>query len=155
MQTAPLDIEGLAGPVVITSNAFTGRSSVTVGGRPVKGTRRGAYALPTADGRTVDAKVRTGLFDPYPSIDIAGVKHRTGPALPAVLRVLMVLPLALILGGLIGGAAGVSGVLLNMGIARSSQPTAVKAVLMIVVLAVAALVWLLLSAAFQTAVNGT
>jgi len=155
MQTGPVDIDGLAGPVVITSNAFTGRSSVTVGGQPVKGTRRGDYAFPSADGRTVDAKVRTGLFDPYPSLKIAGAVHRTGPPLPAVLRILMVLPLALILGGLIGGAVGAAGLLLNLAIGRSSQSTAVKAVLMIVVLAVAALVWLLLAAALQTAVTGT
>jgi hypothetical protein len=155
MQTRPLDIEGLSGPLVITSNAFTGRSTVTVGGQPVKGSRRGEYALPTTDGRTVDARVRAGLFDPYPSLNIAGVSHRTGPPLPAALKVLIVLPLALILGGLIGGAAGAAGVLVNMAVGRSSQSTAVKAVLMVVVLAAAALVWLLLSAAFQTAVTGT
>src|SRR4051794_36151972 len=55
MRTEPMVVEGLAGPVVLDVNAFTGKHSVTVGVQQVRGTRRGNYTLPTLDGRTVPA----------------------------------------------------------------------------------------------------
>lgn len=149
MRTEPVNIAGLAGPVVVTVNAVTGRHSVTVGGRPATGTGRGSYTLPTTDGRTVAAKVRSSLLDPYPTLEIAGVKYRTGPSVPVVLRVLALLPLVLVLGGLIGGAIGALGVAANLGIARWSQSNAVKSVLMIVVLVVAVMTFAVVATAFQ------
>lgn len=156
MRTEPVNIEGLAGPVVVTVNSFSGRHSIAVGGRPVKGTRRGRYTLPTADGGTVEGKLRSTLLDPYPTIEIAGVKHRTGPSTSLALRVLGLLPLLLVgVGGLIGGAIGGVGVIVNLGIVRGSQSTAVKALLMIVVLVFAVVAWAMLAAAIQTAVTSS
>jgi hypothetical protein len=150
MRTEPVNIAGLAGPVVVTVNAVTGKHSVTVGGRPATGgTRRGDYGLPTTDGRTVAAKVRSSLLDPYPTIEIAGVKYRTGPSVPVALRVLALLPLVLVLGGLIGGVIGALGIATNLGIARWSQSNAVKAVLMIVVLVIAVVLFAVVAAALQ------
>jgi hypothetical protein len=154
MRTGPLQIEGLAGPVVITSNSFTGRQSITVGGQPVPGSRLHGYKLPTADGRTVDARLRTSLYEPYPSLKIGDVTIRTGPPVPIVLRMLALLPFGLIIGGLIGALAGAAGILANMAIARSSRTTAAKAVLMVMVLAAGVVVWLSLASAFQVAVGG-
>jgi hypothetical protein len=127
-------VEGLAGPVVIDVNAFTGKHSVTVGVDQVRGSRRGKYTLPTLDGRMVDAKLHSSLLDPHPSLEIAGVRYRTGPALPLALRVLVVLPLVLLIGGLIGGLIGALGVFANLGIVRGQQSTAVKSLLMVGVL---------------------
>ena len=76
MQTEPLMIDGVAGPVVLTVNAFTGKHSVTVGGYPASGTRRGIYTLPTADGRTVAARLRSSLLDPHPSLEIGRASCR-------------------------------------------------------------------------------
>ena len=137
MITEPLHIPGLAGPVVATMNSFTGKHSITVGGRPASGTRRGMYTLPTADGRMVEARLRGSLLDPYPSIEIAGVKHRTGPVVPLALRVVGLLPAVLLVGGLIGGLIGGGGIVVNLAILRSSLHGAVKAVLMLGVLVVA------------------
>jgi hypothetical protein len=147
MQTEPMMIDGVAGPVVLTVNAFTGKHSVTVGGYPASGTRRGIYTLPTADGRTVAAKLRSNLLDPHPTLEIAGVKHRSAPSLPIALRVLVVLPLALLLGGLIGGAIGGLGVGINLGIARGQLSTAVKSLLMILVLLVTVVTFAVVAAA--------
>jgi hypothetical protein len=154
MRTEPLNIEGLAGPAVITLHPFTGRHSIMVGGRPATGTRRGRYSLPTADGRTVDARLRAGLFDPHPSLQIAGVTYRTGPPVPRLLQVLALAPIVLVgLGGLLGGLIGGGGVVANMGIARSPQSTARKTVLMIVVLVAAVVVWMLVAGALLAAID--
>ncbi|NEA36217.1 hypothetical protein [Streptomyces sp. SID13031] len=147
MRTEPMVVEGLAGPVVLAVNAFTGKHSVTVGGYQVSGTRRGNYTLPTADGRTVAAKLHSSLLDPHPSIEIAGVRYRTGPSLPVAVRVLVVLPLVLLVGGLIGGLIGAIGVGANLGIARGQQSTAVKSLLMIGVLILTVVVFVVLAAA--------
>jgi hypothetical protein len=149
MRTEPMVIDGVAGPVVLAVNAFTGRHSVTVGGHPVSGTRRGIYTLPTADGRTVAAKLRSSLLEPHPSIEIDGVRHRSGPSLPLALRVLVVLPLVLLLGGLIGGLIGGLGVVLNLGIARGRQSTAVKSLLVIMVLILTVVIFAIVAAAIS------
>jgi hypothetical protein len=153
VRTEPVNIQGLAGPVVVTVNSFFGRRSIAVGGRPVEGTRRGSYTLPTAGGGTVEGKLRSTLLDPYPTIEIAGVKHRTGPSTSLALRVLGLLPLVLVaVGGLVGGAIGAVGVIVNLGIVRGSQPKAFKALLMIVVLVLAVVAWVIVAAAIRTAV---
>lgn len=134
MYTEPVTIEGVAGPVVVNSNAMTGKNTLTVGGAPVPGGRRGRFELPAVGGGTVPAKVRTNLMDPYPTIEVAGVKHRTGPASPLVLKILGLLPFGLIAGGLVGALLGFAAVTTNLAVTRTDQPTVVKAVLMIVVL---------------------
>ena len=73
-------------------SSLTGKHSMTGGGQPAAGNRRGHYNLPTDDGRTVGARLRVSLLDPYPTIEIAGVKHRTGPGLPVALRILGAAP---------------------------------------------------------------
>jgi hypothetical protein len=149
MRTEPMMIDRVAGPVVITVNAFTGKHSVTVGGQPASGTRRGAYTLPTTDGQTVAAKLRSSLIEPHPSLEIAGVTHRSGPSLPIALRVLVVIPLVLLLGGLIGGVIGALGVGVNLGIARGRQSTAIKSLLMIMILVLAVVTFALVAAAIR------
>jgi hypothetical protein len=151
MRTKPLIIDGLAGPLVITRNELTGKYSITVGGQQVPGTGQREYNLPTTDGHTVAATVaRPKLFDPYPTIEIAGVAHRTGPRIPTILAVLALVPLALVgLGGLIGGLIGGLGAVVNLRIARGGQSTAVKAILMVMVLVVATLTWISVATAAQ------
>jgi hypothetical protein len=149
MRTEPMTIDGLAGPVVITVNSFTGKHSVTVGGHPASGTRRGIYTLPTVDGRTATAKLRSSLLEPHPSLEIAGVRHRSGPALPLALRVLALLPAVLVIGGVIGGLIGALGILGNLAIARGQQSTVVKALLMIGILVVAIVAFSLVAAAIS------
>jgi hypothetical protein len=149
MRTEPMMIDGLAGPVVISVNAFTGKHSVTVGGQPASGTRRGSYTLPTVDGRAVPAKLRSNLLEPHPTLEIAGVTHRSGPALPLALRVLVLLPAVLVIGGLIGGVIGALGIGINLGIARGRQSTVVKSLLMIGILVLAVVAFALVAAAIS------
>lgn len=153
MRTEPLEIAGLAGPVVVTMNVVTGKNSVTVGGYDAQGTRRGHYQLPTVDGRTVAARVRSSLLDPYPTIEISGVRHRTGPSLPVALRLLALLPLVLVFGGAIGGGIGALAVVVNLAIGRTKASAAGRAGLMIGVLAAAVVLWAVVALAVQMAIQ--
>jgi hypothetical protein len=148
-----VSIPGIAGPVAVDIKLFIGRHLVTVGGKPAARVGRNTYVLPGSNGGLVDAKLRSGLFDPYPMLEIDGVKHRTGPSLPAVLRVLVVLPLALLAGGALGGLIGATGLAGNMVIARTGQSAMLKAALMLAVTAAAAVVWLGLATAFSAAIG--
>lgn len=136
MRTEPIHINGLAGPVVVATQTL-GAARIMVGESNATRTRRNRYLLPAVDGTLVDAKLSGGMFDPWPSIEIAGVKHRTGPPVPVLLQILIALPFVLVLGlrgGLIGGVIGGVALVTNMTIARGRQSTPVKALLMLCVL---------------------
>jgi hypothetical protein len=154
MRTEPLAIQGLAGPVVLTSGFLSNKYSVTVGGLPATHIGRGRYSLPAAGGGTVEATVRSGFADPYPTLEINGVKHRSGPPVPLALRVLALVPIALIgFGGLLGGLIGGLGVMANLAVASQPRSAVVKALLMLGVLVVAVVVWIVVAAAIGLAVR--
>jgi hypothetical protein len=135
-------IPGLAGPVVVASSFWSNRFTITAGGTPVERVGRKRYALPTTGSGTVDATVSGGFLDAYPTLTINGVKHRTGPPVPIVLRAVAVFPFALVfLGGLLGGLFGAIGWWANMAILRLGLPSAVKALLMLVVLVATFVTW--------------
>jgi hypothetical protein len=65
--------------------------------------------------------------------------------------VLSLVPLALIgLGGLIGGAVGGAGTWVNLKVARSALHPAVKALVMIMVIGAAYVVWLIVAIAVRS-----
>ncbi len=155
MRTEPLTIWGLAGPVMLESGFLASRVNITVGGHPATRVRRNTYALPAVNGGMVEARVSGGFLDAYPTLEINGVKHRTGPAVPVLLRILALVPIFLIgVGGALGGVIGAVGVALNMAIARLVLPSAVKALLMAGVLIVAAVTWYAAARALLGAMNG-
>jgi hypothetical protein len=119
-----------------------------VGDQLAPSTGKRTYALPTADGGTVEGKVsRTTLFNPFPALEVGGVKHPTGPEVPVALRVLMVAPILLLaLGGLVGAVVAIGAIVVNFTIARSAHVTAVKALLMALSLAVAIASWAVVAA---------
>lgn len=152
MRTEPLTVASLAGPVVVESRFLSEKYSIVVGGQLGKRTGRGNYVLPAAGGGTIDARLRGGLLNAYPTLEVNGVKHRTGPATPLALRILGLLPIALIgVGGIIGGLIGGVSVAVNMAITRLDKSTAVKTLLMIGVLAIAGIAWVLVAAALTAA----
>jgi len=142
MRTGPITIDGIAGPILVDSNFWNGKQVVTVGGVQIKSSGRKWFSLPTADGAAVEARVTSSLISPFPTIDVAGVKHAMGPALPTVLKVLILLPVVLLVGGLLGGLIGALAVVANARISVWTTSTAVKAFAMIGVLIVAALLWM-------------
>jgi hypothetical protein len=154
VRTEPLMIPGLVGPVVLESSFFSSHYTITAGGYPAQRLGQKRYALPTAGSGTVEATVSGGFFDAYPTLTINGVKHRTGPAVPVVLRILAVVPFAIVFtGGLIGGLIGGIGWAVNMAILRLSLSSIVKAVLMLAVLVATALAWAEVAAGLALTVN--
>ncbi len=100
--------------------------------------------MPAAGGGAVEATVRSAFADPYPTVEVNGVRHRTGPSVPAVLRVMTLLPILLMVavGGALGGLIGALGFVVNVGaVTRIQTPTAVKALIMVGVSAVAIVLW--------------
>lgn len=147
MQTSELSLDRVAGPVAVRTGFWSGRSTVTVAGQPVPRGPGGVFELPSTDGGTVSARVRTGAFQTYPTLIVDGVRHPTGPATPVWLRVLAVLPLILlIIGGLLGGIVGVAGVLANLALLRREGSDAVRAAAVVGITIGCALVWVLLAA---------
>ncbi|WP_433532682.1 hypothetical protein ACQPYA_12010 [Micromonospora sp. CA-263727] len=153
MNTEAISIDGVAGPVVVTTNAFWGRPVVTVAGVPAPRTGSRRYALPAVAGGTVDATVRSALADPYPTVEVNGVQHRTGPPVPAVLRVLAPLPILLVVvGGAVGGLIGALGFMANLAVARTPASSVVKALSMVGVGVAASVAWLAIAVAVLSAV---
>jgi hypothetical protein len=154
VKTEPVSIDGVAGPIVVTTNAFWGRPAVTVGGVPAPRTGKRQYALPAAAGGAVEATVRSAFADPYPTVEVNGAQHRTGPSVPVVLRVLAPLPILLVaVGGALGGLIGALGFVANLAVARTRAPSVVKALIMVGVSVVAYVVWLAIAVAVHGAVS--
>jgi hypothetical protein len=149
VKSEPLTIDGVAGPIVVTTPTLWGKPSIMVGGQPAARTGSRRYILPATAGGTVDAALRTGFADPYPSVEVNGVRHRTGPKVSVVLRALTLLPILLVAGGALGGLIGALGVVTNMAVARTQISSVAKAPIMIGVVAVALLVWLAVVAAIS------
>ena len=154
MNTEPISIDGVAGPIVVTTNALWGRPAVTVGAVPAPRTGKRQYALPAVTGGTVEATVRSAFADPYPIVEVNGVQHRTGPSVPGALRVLAPLPILLIaVGGALGGLIGALGFVANLAVARTRTSSVVKALIMVGVSVIAYFVWLVIAVAVRGAVS--
>lgn len=154
VKTEPIAIHGVAGPVVVSTNALWGVPAVTVGGQPAPRMGKRQYALPAAGGGTLPATVRSRLTDPYPTVEVNGIRHRTGPNVPVGLQVIALLPIALVsIGGILGGLIGALGVTANLAVARTRLPSAGKALIMIGITAVAVLVLLVIAAAVSGAIT--
>ncbi|WP_327035523.1 hypothetical protein [Micromonospora ureilytica] len=151
MKTEPLNVAGVAGPIVVTTKEFFGHPAVTVGGVPAPRTGK-RFALPMVDGGVVQATLRSTIADPYPTLEIDGVKHRTGPAMPIFLRILVLLPILLFtVGGILGAMVGVLGVWANLAVAHTRMTTAVKALAMVGVGIGIVIVWLVIAVALNAA----
>jgi hypothetical protein len=152
--TDPISIAGVAGPVVVDTSPFLGLRAVRVGGLPAQRIGRGTYALPSLSGGAIHARVRASFADPYPTVEVNGVRHRTGPVVPLALRVLALLPIALVaIGGLLGGVVGALASVANVAVARTPIPAIVKALIMLVVGVVAFVVLVLLATALRIAIS--
>jgi len=154
VNTEPITIDGVAGPVVVSTNMFWGHPVVTVAGQPATRAAKRQYDLPASAGGTVPATLRTGVADPYPTVEVNGVRHRTGPKVPMVLQILALLPIALVaIGGLLGGLLGALAFAVNVLVARTRLHAALKALLMLVIGAVAFVILLVIAGAVRAATS--
>jgi hypothetical protein len=148
VRTEPLSIPGLASPVVVESSFLTSRYTITAAGQPAMRIGRKTYAVPASGPGTVETTISGGFFDAYPTLEVNGVKHRTGPQVPMILRILAPVPILLLtVGGALGGLIGALGWMLNIAVLRTALASAVKALLMLVILAAAAVAWYVVASA--------
>jgi hypothetical protein len=139
---------------VVTRKEFWGGTAVTVGGLPAPRTGKRLYALPATNGGVTEAYMPRTFIDPYPTVEIDGIPHRTGPTVPVVLRVLTVLPILLVaVGGGLGGLLGVLSIVGNLAVTRTRIPPVVKALAMVGVGVVAYVVWYVIATAVRGATS--
>lgn len=159
VQTEPVAVDGVAGPVAVTVNEAWKKPQITVSGQPAPFLGGQQYALPAADGSTIRATLRRQIASPYPTLEVRGVRYRTGPKTPVVVLVLMVLSILLMLpvrmvrptllgliGSVPGGIVGVLGLAVNIAVARTEMSAVGKSCLMIgVAVAVAAVSYVIMA----------
>ncbi len=120
----PILVDGVTGPVTVTTNVFGGDVRLFVHGRPVpqEVVIVPEFRLPLAAGGTAAARVHLGPADPCPSIEVGGRRYRSEPRPSVLLRVLALLPLVLALGGLVGVLLGVLALVANVALVRAQLP---------------------------------
>ena len=127
MRNGPITIPDVAGLVTVDTNLWSGKQTVIVGDHPAASSGKRKFALPMTDGGTVEGTVsRSTFISPFPTVEVLGVKHRTGADIPVALRILMVAPILLVAGGLLGALIAVAGIFVNFSLVRSSRTPAVK-----------------------------
>lgn len=143
VDTPPIQIDGVRGPIVVSTSAFFGGVSVAVSGVPARRIDGRQFALPASAGGILPAKVHTTIADPYPTVEINGVKHRTGPAVPAGVKIAALLPFLLaFIGSLLGGVLGALALAVNLVVARTRLSPALKLLITIGVTVVVFGIWL-------------
>lgn len=132
MTYADVIIPGVAGAVSTTGSFWKGLRFAVAGERvKAHGFPRNKLTLP-GDAGPVEAKVKAGLFRPYPSFVVGGEEYPTGPPTPRGLQVLGWSPVlgVAIVQGILGFLLAFGGMALSMGIIRSERPGGVKVALM-------------------------
>ena len=134
-------IPGTEGPdLVIRRSDWTG-VSVRLDGVKLKPTGRPrAWTIPLPDGTVKTLRV-TGQYTGM-RVLVDGVEFPLEPAIPRWTTILMLLPLVLVIGGLIGGAIGIVGILINRVLSTARLAAPLKAVAMIAVTVVGVGIWL-------------
>jgi hypothetical protein len=125
-------------PVITVRRTALGRILVFADAVRVPG-RAGVHEVRAADGQAHKLKVVgawTGL-----RVIADGWDTPLEPPVPLWARALVLLPLSLVVGGLVGATFGAIGVAVNSVIGRSSMPSGPRAVAMIVVLALGVAGW--------------
>jgi hypothetical protein len=106
-------------------------------------TRGGLVQLPASGGGTVPARIRTAPLQFHPDLVVDGVRQPTGPRTAPWLRVLAVLPLLGLFGGLLGGVVGIAGVLINFCLLQRGRGAGATAAAILGVTVACAAVWFL------------
>ena len=132
MRNGPITIPEVAGPVTVDSHFWSGRQRVMVGDQRAAVTWRSGkrtFALPTADGGAAEARVsRSIMINPFPTVEVGGVKYPTGPEIPVAVRILMVAPILLAapFGGLVGVLVAFGATGINYNLVRSARRPATR-----------------------------
>jgi len=153
MQSAPLAIPGLPGPVIVDVNEWTGKRRLFVGGHEVP-TTRGRFQFPAPDGQLIPGRIKPmRIWETHPKLEFGNVTHATGPEAPTWMKVLACLPILLIGGGALGAVLGVLAIVANLTVIRSGAPRAAVVAISLGTLlsgaAILVIVWLVATGALS------
>jgi hypothetical protein len=137
----PFRIPGTTEPEITIRRTAIGSIAVLVDGVRVK--RRGfltsTYDIPLQDVSVAELRV-IGQWSGLKAV-VNGVQIPLEPTIPRWTVVLVIVPLALVVGGLVGGLIGGIAMLANSGLARRAMPLPVKVGAMLGVIVLAAVVF--------------
>lgn len=136
-------VPGTSDPDITIRRSALGGITVLAGAVKLRSRSRltPTYAVPMPDGSTRILRI-AGQWTGLKAV-VDGVETRLEAPIPAWATVLTILPLGLTtVGGLLGGLFGGVAAVVNMWVVRRPWPTAARLVAMLVVVAVAAVVWL-------------
>ena len=102
---------------------------VLIDGAPAE-RHKGAYLVRNNQGEAVEVKLKSGLLDPVPRVEIAGQALRLVKPLAWYEYLWMAIPIVLVfIGGALGGLCGAAAVYASARVFRSNQDTAMKFVI--------------------------
>jgi hypothetical protein len=131
-------LPGADEPAITIRRSAVGKIGLLVEGVPVPG-RSGVYEVPDADGELHLVKVE-GAWTGLRAI-ADGWDTPVEPPVPLWARLLIPLPLALVVGGLVGLGLGAAATIVNAAVGRTSAGVVARAAVMILTTAVAAAGW--------------
>jgi hypothetical protein len=149
-------IEGFEGQdIEIKASMWTGTRMVINGQKAPKGQRRGEMSLTRNDGRVVNARWIPQMFGFDTSqLGVDGKTYVLTPQLKWYEVVLSALPLVMVfIGGLLGAIIGIVAFSASASIFRSGINKAVKILLSLLVIVVAAIVYIIFAAIVYGALN--
>lgn len=147
-------ISGIAGRVSITEPGLFRGAKLLVDQAPAERIRGGRYRLKKLDGSTTEAQTQLSFGQYLPILIVEGVRYEVGPKLSKPLLVLSFLPFCLVfLGGALGGLCGGIGWGFNNQLARTSMPTTVKVVAMLIVAVASVFAYVGMATLFHLAIG--
>lgn len=129
--TADFVLPGTLGPRLTARRTLLGGARLLVDWQPArsKGLWKGSYEVRFWDGRTREVRVE-GLLSSLKLI-VDGVEYPLEEPLVGWQKLLVMLPLALVLGGWLGGLVGALAALINARLVRTRKPAPVRGAAMI------------------------
>ena len=126
---------------------LTGAAIITDG---VPAPRKGrTFTVADNQGAPVTFQLKGNILDPIPAVVVGGQTIRLARPLAWYEYVLIVLPLTLLVGGILGGLCGGVAALVNARLMRSAQPAWARYALALLVMIAATLAWLVLAVLFS------
>jgi hypothetical protein len=135
-----VEIPGVSRTVAVRPPGFLSGAKLLVDGEPARKVGFIKRAIPLDAGGELEVKIIDGLSGL--SLVAGRQRYPVGPRIPAVLGILVFLPIGLVaVGGALGGGFGAAGMVLNKSVARSGLTLGAK---------IAAMIGITLGAAFLT-----
>jgi hypothetical protein len=139
--------------LAVQTGGLVSGPKVVIDGAPAP-RQKGTYFVRNNRGEEVQVKLKPGLLDPVPRVEIAGQVLSLAKPLTWFEYVWMALPIALVfIGGALGGLCGASAVYASARVFRGGRSTGAKFAISGAYSLAAFVVWFVLAVAFNMVVR--